>query len=71
VWQLAGRVLQRLSADCVRLLRMVAAGLSYRTMAAEVEASEGALRVRVLRCRRRALEIRRELEGNEAGPQTP
>lgn len=70
-WQLAGRVLAELSADCVRLLEMVVAGASYRQMAATVGASEGALRVRVLRCRRRAQEIRRALERNESGTRTP
>jgi len=70
-WRLMARVLGELSVDCVRLLRQVAAGLSYREMAASSEGSEGALRVRVLRCRRRASEIRDRLERNESGVRTP
>jgi DNA-directed RNA polymerase specialized sigma24 family protein len=40
---------------------MVLAGLTYREMSSRTEVAEGALRVRVLRCRKRALELREEL----------
>lgn len=70
-WRLMARVLGELSDDCVRLLRQVAAGRSYREMAASSDGAEGALRVRVLRCRRRASEIRARLERNESGVRTP
>lgn len=56
------RVLARMSEDCRKLWKMVIAGLSYREMSRETGVTEGALRVRVLRCRKRALEVRAELE---------
>ena len=55
------RVLEQVSAECRRLWAMVLAGLSYREMSARTGVSEGALRVRVLRCRKRAVELRAEL----------
>lgn len=42
---------------CRRLWEMLLAGLSYREMSARTGLTEGALRVRVLRCRRRAQEL--------------
>jgi len=58
------RVVARMSEDCRKLWGMVLAGLSYREMSRETGVSEGALRVRVLRCRKRAGEVRDQLEGN-------
>ena len=55
------RVLARMEEECRRLWSMLIEGLSYREMSAETGVSEGALRVRVLRCRRRAQEVRDEL----------
>lgn len=55
------RVLEQTSQDCRRLWSMVLAGLSYREMSRKTGIAEGALRVRVLRCRKRALELREEL----------
>lgn len=55
------RVLARMEDDCRRLWSMLIDGLSYREMSVETGVSEGALRVRVLRCRRRAQEVRDEL----------
>jgi len=55
------RVLAEMGEECRRLWRMVIEGLSYREMSAETGISEGALRVRVLRCRRRAQEVRSTL----------
>lgn len=56
------RVLSRMSEDCRKLWKMVIAGLSYREMSHRTGVSEGALRVRVLRCRKKAHEVRGELE---------
>jgi RNA polymerase sigma factor (sigma-70 family) len=58
---LARRVLQELPAQCQELWGMVAEGLSYRQMSQATGLREGAIRVRVHRCRQRALEIRRRL----------
>lgn len=55
------RVVERVSEECRRLWAMVLAGLSYREMSGKTGVSEGALRVRVLRCRKRAIELREEL----------
>lgn len=55
------RVLARMEEECRRLWSMLIEGLSYREMSQETGVSEGALRVRVLRCRRRAQEVRDEL----------
>jgi len=55
------RILARTSADCRRLWTMIAEGYSYSEMSERLGVREGALRVRVLRCRRRALEVREEL----------
>jgi RNA polymerase sigma factor (sigma-70 family) len=55
------RVLARMEEECRRLWSMLIEGLTYREMSAETGVSEGALRVRVLRCRRRAQEVRDEL----------
>jgi RNA polymerase sigma-70 factor (ECF subfamily) len=53
--------LQRLMAampePCRQLWRRILAGRSYREMSEELGLSEGALRVRVSRCRKRALEL--------------
>ena len=58
------RVLEEMSEDCRRLWRMIAEGFSYKEMSAELGVSPGALRVRVLRCRKKALEVREQLFGN-------
>jgi RNA polymerase sigma factor (sigma-70 family) len=55
------RVLARMEEECRRLWSMLVEGLTYREMSAETGVSEGALRVRVLRCRRRAQELRDQL----------
>lgn len=55
------RVLGRTSPECRRLWSMILSGLSYREMSQKLGVSEGTLRVRVLRCRKRALEIRDDL----------
>ena len=59
------KVMERVSEECRKLWQMIYSGLSYREMSAEMDVKEGALRVRVLRCRKRAIEVRDELEGEE------
>lgn len=55
------RVLDRVPTDCREMWRMIVAGLSYREMSLQLNVAEGTLRVRVLRCRERALAARQEL----------
>ncbi len=55
------RVLAQMSEECKKLWQMVLNGFSYREMSEALSVSEGALRVRVLRCRKRALAARTEL----------
>jgi len=55
------RVLERVPAECRELWRMIHAGLSYREMSARLAVAEGTLRVRVLRCREKAVAARAEL----------
>jgi hypothetical protein len=42
---------------------MIVAGLSYREMSLRMSVAEGTLRVRVLRCREKAVAVRQELLG--------
>ncbi len=58
---LVRRVMERISEECQLLWAMVLAGKSYREMSAELGVAEGTLRVRVMRCRKRAVELRRQL----------
>ncbi|HTQ78457.1 MAG TPA: sigma-70 family RNA polymerase sigma factor [Thermoanaerobaculia bacterium] len=55
------RVLERVPAECRELWRMIHAGLSYREMSSRLGVAEGTLRVRVLRCREKAVAARSEL----------
>ena len=57
------RVLERVPAECRELWRMIHAGLSYREMSTRLGVAEGTLRVRVLRCREKAVAARTELVG--------
>ena len=57
------KVLEQVSEECRRLWQMLFAGLSYREMSETLGVKAGALRVRVLRCRKRAVEVRDELSG--------
>jgi len=61
------RVQDRASADCREMWRMIAAGLSYREMSLRLDVAEGTLRVRVLRCRERAVAARQQLLGGPPG----
>jgi RNA polymerase sigma factor (sigma-70 family) len=56
------RVLAEMPSECCGLWRMILDGLSYQQMSQQLGASEGALRVKVLRCRKRAVEMRQQLE---------
>ena len=51
------RFLHTVSVDCRRLWTRLLEGRSYREMSRETGISEGALRVRVLRCRQKALNL--------------
>jgi RNA polymerase sigma-70 factor (ECF subfamily) len=55
------RVLERVPGECRELWRMIHAGLSYREMSVRLAVAEGTLRVRVLRCREKAVAVRAEL----------
>jgi RNA polymerase sigma factor (sigma-70 family) len=56
------RVLNEVPEHCRVIWRMILDGLSYKEMSERLEVQEGTLRVRALRCRKQALEIRRRLE---------
>ncbi len=61
------RVLERMPQDCRELWRMLVAGFSYRDMSLRLGVAEGTLRVRVLRCREKAVALRTELPGRPGG----
>ena len=61
-------VLDRASQECRELWRMLVLGLSYREMSLRLQVAEGTLRVRVLRCRERAVASRAELLGSKTAP---
>lgn len=53
-------VLGRVPEECRRMWRWIVEGRSYRQMSRRLGVTEGTLRVRVLRCRRRLIELLRE-----------
>jgi RNA polymerase sigma factor (sigma-70 family) len=55
------RVLGKVSPDCRELWRLIVHGLSYREMSLRLGVAEGTLRVRVLRCREKAVAAREDL----------
>ncbi|HKV07638.1 MAG TPA: sigma-70 family RNA polymerase sigma factor [Thermoanaerobaculia bacterium] len=61
------RVLERVPQECRELWRMITAGLSYKEMSLRTDVAEGTLRVRVLRCREKAVAVRQELLGGSVG----
>lgn len=61
------RVLDRSTHECRELWKMLVLGLSYREMSQRLDVAEGTLRVRVLRCREKAVALRRELMAPPAG----
>jgi len=60
---LVQRVLERVSGECRELWRLIVLGHSYREMSLRLGVAEGTLRVRVLRCREKAVAARAELLG--------
>lgn len=62
------RVLDRATQDCRDLWRMIVAGLSYREMSQRMDVAEGTLRVRVLRCREKAVAMRAQLLDGKLPP---
>jgi RNA polymerase sigma factor (sigma-70 family) len=65
---LVQRVLERVSGDCRQMWRLIAMGHSYREMSQRMGVAEGTLRVRVLRCREKAVALRRQLLGASPAP---
>jgi RNA polymerase sigma factor (sigma-70 family) len=59
------RVLEKMPEECRQMWGMILAGLSYQEMSRQLGVSEGTLRVRVLRCRKRAVSVRDELMGSK------
>lgn len=59
--QVALEVAARMPGSCREVWRLIQRGMAYREMSRVLGVSEGALRARVLRCRRRALELRDEI----------
>ena len=63
------RLLAELPRACRDLFQQLFAGLSYSEMARQAGVRDGTLRVRVLRCRRRALALaRRGNDGDDGAP---
>jgi len=58
---LALQVFQQMPENCRELWQAMMLGKKYKEMSLELGVSEGSLRARVLRCRRRALELRKKL----------
>jgi RNA polymerase sigma factor (sigma-70 family) len=58
---LALRVLEEMPESCRELWQMLQDGMRYSAMSRRLGVAEGTLRARVLRCRRRALELREQL----------
>lgn len=52
------RLVSQLGEECRKLLRRILAGESYEAMSEALGLAAGTLRVRVLRCRRKAMELR-------------
>jgi len=59
------RVLAEMPVECRDLWQMILNGLSYQEMSQQLGASEGTLRVKVLRCRKRAVTMRDQLLGQQ------
>jgi RNA polymerase sigma-70 factor (ECF subfamily) len=60
------RIFAAMPEGCRELWRLIVAGCGYEEMSERLGVSEGALRVRVLRCRRRATALRLELREGAA-----
>jgi len=55
------KILERVPAECREIWKLLFEGLSYSEMAERLVVRAGALRVRALRCRKKALRLRAEL----------
>lgn len=62
------RVLRELSAECRQMWALIVAGFSYSEMSHRMRIAEGTLRVRVLRCRKKAIAIRDQLLHRDSAP---
>ncbi|MBI3949148.1 MAG: sigma-70 family RNA polymerase sigma factor [Acidobacteria bacterium] len=56
-----------MSQECRQLWGMILDGLSYQQMSQHLNVSEGSLRVRVMRCRKKAVAVRDQLLGQQQG----
>ena len=61
-WRMAARVLEKSSEACRQLWRLLLSGLGYRQIGEQLGVAAGTLRVRMLRCRDKALELRQRSE---------
>ncbi len=59
--ELALEVMEEMPESCREVWRMLQQGMRYREMSRRLDVAEGALRARVLRCRRRAVKLRARL----------
>lgn len=66
--EVALRVFEEMPESCRELWRMLEQGLGYQEMSRRLGVAEGTLRVRVLRCRQRALKSRERLLRPRGGP---
>lgn len=69
--EIAKKVLGAMGEDCRQLWTMIHDGMSYSEMSRLQGISEGTLRVRVHRCRQKAMKLREDLEsqGSSNGPE--
>lgn len=65
VREMARQVVAGMSEECRELWTMLRAGLKYKEMAERTGVAAGTLRVRVLRCRQKATELREQISRNE------
>jgi RNA polymerase sigma factor (sigma-70 family) len=59
--RLSEAVLAGMPGECVQLWRMILAGEGYRAISGKLGVAEGALRVRALRCRKKAIALREQM----------
>lgn len=61
------RLVLQMPPECTDLWRRILSGQSYQSMASELAIAEGTLRVRVLRCRQKAIALREGEKGGNTG----
>lgn len=61
------RVLEATAPECRHLWRLILSGASYAEMSRVLGSSEGALRVKVMRCRKKAVALREAFAHDKAG----